>query len=100
MRCIERRIRCDCGCGNEIVVDLAVRDRNSYDVSVHTVCSCFFAKQEGPWRTLERRLKAAWFMLTGQEYLIHDVVMDANEWHALVENMWRDLIGINGKEEF
>ena len=101
MKCIERRIQCDCGCGNEINVELVIREgQDDYDVTVSTICSCFFSKSEGLWFTLKRRLKAAWLMLTGQEFLLHEVILDSREWHALVENLWRDLIGTNGEEKF
>lgn len=101
MSCIERRIQCDCGCGNEVSVELVIRNsQDDCDVSIRTVCSCFISKQEGPWRIFKRRLKAAWFMLTGQEYLLHDVILDTGEWRALVENLWRDLAGTNGEEKF
>ena len=44
----------------------------------------FYAHQCGLGKRLLRRIKAAWFMLCGKEYLLHEIVLDKDHWASFV----------------
>lgn len=83
---------CNCGCGDGFVVKF----RYSYDghtyVYLETLTSGCAAKQGNIIQIIKSRIKAAWFMLVGKEYLLHDVMLDKHQWNKLV-----DMVNKTGK---
>lgn len=85
---------CNCGCGDGFVIKF----RHSYDghtyVYLETLVSGHSAKQNDFFRSIKFRIKAAWFMLTGKEYLLHDVMLGKQQWNQFV-----DMVNKTGKFE-
>lgn len=88
------RLTCECGCGNGLDVYIRVQDiPSSEDVAISTLCSCFMAHQDGIWETIKKRVRAAWLMLTGKEYLLHDIVVDRLMWKEMMKTMLEEMEG-------
>lgn len=77
-------IRCSCGCGNGISVDFKFTKVNGC-VYVETIVPGFYAYQGNFVSRLFRRIKAAWFMLIGKEYALHEIVLDKEHWTYFVK---------------
>ena len=75
--------RCRCGCGNGLFVDFKFTEVDG-DVYVETVVPGFYAYQGGFIKCLFRRIKAAWFMLSGKEYVLHEIILDKEHWNRFV----------------
>lgn len=75
---------CTCGCDNGIVVKIFCEDDDDY-AFISTVANCFYSKQDGILRTIARRMKAAWFMLCGKEFRLHEVALSKKDWVKFVE---------------
>lgn len=77
-------IPCTCGCGNgsRIVFRLKKDEEFAY---IDTLASGFYTEQRGIWATIKKRIKAAWFMLSGKEYHLHDVILSKEQWNAFVD---------------
>ena len=65
-------VNCDCGCGEEIHIKKYV-DNVSSDYYITINESKFSSKQNGIFRTIGKRLKSAWNILRGKEYLLCDI---------------------------
>ena len=76
-------IRCSCGCGNGLFVDFKFTEVDG-NVYVETVVPGFYAYQGGFILRLLRRIKAAWYMLIGKEYTLHEIVLDKEHWTYFV----------------
>lgn len=91
----EIKVECDCGCGNGLHVCIYGEDNDAY-VSVTTTASVFFERQCGIFEKLMNRIKAAWFMLCGKEYLMHDIVLSYEQWNEFVDAVNK----VHAKDEF
>ena len=76
-------VRCSCGCGHGLFVDFKFTEMDG-DVYIDTVVPGFYAYQGSLVSRLFRRIKAAWFMLIGKEYTLHEVVLDKEHWTHFV----------------
>lgn len=79
----ECSVRCSCGCGNGIVVDFAFTEIDG-EVYIDTLVPGFYAHQGGFGNRLLRRIKAAWLILRGKEYVFHEIVLDKEHWSSFV----------------
>ena len=77
-------VRCTCGCGNGFQIIFRFEEDENY-VYIDTLTSGFYSEQRGIWDTIKRRIEAAWFMLRGQEYHLHDVVLSKDQWNEFVK---------------
>ena len=77
---------CHCGCGEGFYVDFCLEDDSGY-VMMSTVTSGFTAERRGVWDTVKKRIKAAWFMLCGKEYVLHEVFLNKKEWNEFVNQL-------------
>ena len=77
-------ILCNCGCGNGLQIIFRLKEDKDF-VYIDTLVSNFYAEQRGIWETIKRRIKAAWFMLSGKEYSLHDVVLSKEQWNEFVK---------------
>lgn len=77
-------IHCTCGCGNGFQIMFRFEEDENY-AYIDTLTSGFYSEQRGIWDTIKRRIKAAWFMLRGQEYRLHEVVLSKDQWNEFVE---------------
>lgn len=78
-------VNCDCGCGNGFLVRFLFDD-DCY-ISISTVTGGFYSHQESFWHRTKCRIKAAWFMLRGKEYYLHDIILTKDNWNEFVENV-------------
>ncbi len=77
-------ILCYCGCGNGFQIIFRLKEDEDF-AYMGTLTSGFYAEQRGIWRTISNRIKAAWFMLRGKEYHLHDVVLSKDQWNEFVK---------------
>lgn len=76
-------IFCKCGCDHGINIDFRFEEVDG-DICISTIASCFSARQLAFRKRIGRCLKAAWFMLRGKEYELHDVILNREEWKKFV----------------
>lgn len=79
-------VNCNCGCEEAIsikkyIFDKEVQDDEEYYLSI--LAGQFSAKQRGIFRTIGHRLKLAWKMLRGKEYLLNEIVIKKPEFEEL-----------------
>ena len=79
-------VRCKCGCDEGFRIDFRIEGEDPF-VIISTVTSGFYAKQRGPIRVTWERIKAAWFMLRGKEYCLHELVLGPEQWKEFVEDI-------------
>lgn len=79
---------CSCGCGRGLHVSMKFFDADG-EVFVDTVTSGFESRQSGFFGRWRRRLQAAWFMIRGKEYILHEVVLDREGWKQFVGAVYR-----------
>lgn len=72
---------CDCGCSS-IHIN---RDEDSAYISFYL--NAFYAKQDGYFKTLTRRLKMIWYIIRGKDYLFEDVSLTIDKYKKLVKDM-------------
>lgn len=84
---------CKCGCGNGMNITFCFDD-DDYYVVIDTVTNGFMSKQCGIFAIIRRRVKAAWLMLRGKEFVLHDIALDKKEWNEFV-----NVVNNIGKEE-
>lgn len=75
---------CKCGCQSGFLITFRFEDDEDF-AYITSVTSGFYAGQRGIWETIKHRVKAAWFMLCGKEYCLHDVVLSKEQWKEFVE---------------
>lgn len=80
----DMNILCDCGCGNGFQIIFRFDTDEKY-VYIDTLASGFYAGQRGIWATIKSRIQAAWFMLIGKEYRLHDVMLNKEQWKEFVK---------------
>jgi hypothetical protein len=81
-------IRCSCGCGEAFQVTFRVDDEENYAI-ISTITAGFYAHQTGIWSRMKRRIQAAWYMLIGKEYCLHEVVLTKEQWDDFVTDINR-----------
>ena len=78
-------VLCDCGCHNGLHMHICADKDDVVDsVYIMTTASPFFTKQCGIFGTIKNRIKAAWFMLRGKEYMLHDLILESESWNEFV----------------
>ena len=73
-------VNCNCGCDEAIQIKKLVydvKDDDEYYLSI--LAGEFGSTQRGIFRTIGHRLKLAWKMLKGKEYLLTEIVMTKEE---------------------
>lgn len=91
-------IGCECGCEQainivrytDISIDYDVEEdketlKHSYDYYITMSAGLFYEKQRGIFSTISKRLKAAWYILRGKEYLMCDVNIKQAEINKLIK---------------
>lgn len=80
-------ICCGCGCGDGFEIAFKCCD-DGYDCAyLSTTTSGFYAMQDSFARRMARRIKAAWFMLMGKEFLLHEVIINKERWNNFVDEV-------------
>lgn len=92
-------VMCHCGCSNGMMIKLRITDDEEI-ICLESLVSGFFAHQTGLFQRIKRRIRAAWFMLCGKEYSLHEVMLSKEEFIEYVDainRMYRkiDNIGVN-----
>ena len=70
----------NCICGDEI---LRVSKDEDGDVFVSLYHSEFYSRQGRFWETVWDRIRHAFFVLTGRDYLLFDLVVGSERWDEL-----------------
>ena len=70
-------VNCNCGCDEEIHIKKFTDSDEEYYLSIHT--SKFYSNQKGIFRLIGHRIKLAFKMLFGKEYLLCDLVLSKKE---------------------
>lgn len=79
-------IFCNCGCGNGFTFMFRIEPDDEIDwVYISSLTFVFYSMQHNFLKTLKRRIQAAWFMLRGKEYQLHEVVLTKEQWKDFVK---------------
>lgn len=81
-------LRCKCGCGDAFQIIFRVDDDEDYAI-ISTLTPGFYAHKTGLWSRMKRRFQAAWCMLIGKEYYLHEVVLNKEQWNEFVNEINR-----------
>lgn len=65
-------VECDCGCS---VISLQVFDEKDETFVMSHFYSSFYSKQEDTWEILKRKAQMIWFIITGKEFRLYDVIL-------------------------
>lgn len=76
---------CKCGCTNGFVVQFKFESNEFFDVYISTTTAGFYARQYSFLGRLKCRIKAAWFMLCGKEFYLHEIVLNKEQWNEFVQ---------------
>lgn len=81
---------CNCGCDEEIHIkkfaDPEIEESDQeYYLSIHT--SKFYSNQKGIFRLIGHRIKLAFKMLFGKEYLLCDLVLNKNDIDEFIKGL-------------
>jgi len=82
----ETTVYCSCGCGKGLHADFKFAQSDG-DVFIETIVPGFYAHQFGIWNRIKRRLYAAWRMLIGKEFLMHEIMLDHDHWSKFVASI-------------
>ena len=75
---------CSCGCGNGLQIILRL-DEDDHFAYINTLASGFYTEQRSIWKTIMHRIKAAWFMLRGKEFYLHEILITKYQWNDFVK---------------
>lgn len=78
---------CNCGCDEGFLIKFRFEYDDDDRVYISTLTSGFYVHQCGFLEKIKRRIKAAWFMLCGKEFYLHDIVLNRKQWHEFVESI-------------
>lgn len=80
-------VLCSCGCSD----GFSIKFRFEYDdddlVFISTLTSGFYSQQCSFINRIKRRIKAAWFMLRGKEFYLHEIVLTKEQWGEFVKTV-------------
>lgn len=94
----EIRTECNCGCmemkiqKSEVFTEAEIKEFNKnederYEYILDFHESKFYSKQVSILRTIGRRIKLAWFMLIGKEYLFEEMILTEKQVKELTEKL-------------
>lgn len=77
---------CNCGCDDGFRIRFRFEGDDDLEyVYMNTITSGFAAHQTSFLRRMTRRIRAAWFMLRGKEFYLHDIVLTKEQWNDFVK---------------
>jgi len=80
--------QCDCGCDEGLTFRIGVEPEENWDWCYISCTSGEFYKDQTRWyHSLCRRIKLAWYMLTGKEFRLKEIMLSKEE----VKNLGRML---------
>lgn len=79
-------VHCSCNCGDCIDMRFFIDDDEDF-CYIGTSASVFYMKQDGLWGTIRQRLRAAWFMLCGKEYRLHELVLSWEDYQNFADKI-------------
>ena len=77
MKDIKLKLECDCGCLSELVITKFDEDNEVYTIG--NKISGYNSAQEGFWWIIKHRLKFIWFILSGKEYFLYDIIVQKRD---------------------
>lgn len=78
-------VSCDCGCGNGFVINFKYWSENDSYVCLSSTTTGFYSQQCRFGSRIARCIKAAWFMLCGNEFYLHDIMLNKRQWNDFVD---------------
>lgn len=78
-------VNCDCGCEEEIHIKVFDQETNVYYLTIHE--AKFSSKQNGIFKTIRNRIKGAWRILRGKEYLLCDILLNKKQLNEFIEKL-------------
>ena len=83
-------IGCECGCEQAINIvryEDEIDNKILYDYYITITGGLFYERQRGICQIIKSRIKAAWCMLRGKEYLICDVNIKKEDIDKIIEGL-------------
>lgn len=82
------KINCGCGCGCDDSFNIQFWFEEFDDWCIFSSqASVFYLKQTSFFQVWKARIKAAWAMLRGKEYCLHEVCLTKEQYNNLVDEM-------------
>lgn len=78
-------VKCDCGCGAAFDIAVRLDATDDYFVAIDTLIPGFYANDWSTIAIIKHRVKAAWYMLRGKEYYLHEVALSKKHWNEFVD---------------
>lgn len=75
-------LNCRCHCGSSIVFEFDPMDG---EICISTMAELFVTKQHPIRNGIKDKLKAAWAMLRGKEYCLHEIILADDKWDEFVK---------------
>ena len=86
----DRSIKVDCGCsckcGNAFGIEIWLEEDADY-CFLSSYASVFSLKQDSFFNVWKSRIKAAWHMLMGKEYCLHEVCLSREQYNRLLDSL-------------
>lgn len=77
---------CSCKCGNAFDVDIWLDDFDEF-CFISSQASVYYLKQNSFFQVWKARIKAAWYMLMGKEYCLHEICLNRDQFDKLLNTM-------------
>ena len=77
---------CGCSCGNAFNLEIWLEDWDEY-CFISSQASVFYLKQTSFFQVWKARFKAAWAMLCGKEYCLHEICLNKEQYNNLINKM-------------
>ena len=75
-------LNCRCHCGSSIVFEFDPMDG---EICIATMAELFVSKQYTVRKAIKDKLKAAWAMLIGKEYCLHEILLEDDKLDEFVK---------------
>lgn len=79
-------MHCKCSCENAFHIIFRIEDEENYAI-ISTLTAGYYMHQTDFFGRMKRRIKAAWHMLMGKEFYLHEVILDKEQWNNLVNEI-------------
>jgi hypothetical protein len=84
----EFNVKCECGCG-ELKFSRYEWNDKTVDYGISYWMPVFYGKQIRIFDTIVERVKNAWTMLRGRQFLLYDVCLSPSDWEKFKEEVNR-----------
>lgn len=78
------QVLCNCGCDNGFAIKFRFTSDQGDVIFISTLTAGFSAYQTSFFYRIARRIQAAWFMLRGKEFYLHEITLNKEQWDDFV----------------